>query len=224
MRRDKGYKGLGMEGSIATWYAKHTWKESAAFRRLAERFAKETPADSHILEVAPGPGYLAIALAQRGQYAITGLDISHSFVAIARANAHKASVTVHFRHGNASAMPFADGTFDLIVCRAAFKNFSQPLAAIDEMYRVLKPGGRAIIIDLRKDASMQDINAYIQKVGCGWFDAWLMRIIFQFFLIPRAYTQEQCTQMATSSRFGRADIHEEDISFEIGFNKERESL
>jgi ubiquinone/menaquinone biosynthesis C-methylase UbiE len=224
MRRDKGYKGLGMEGSIATWYAKHTWKESAAFRRLAERFAKETPADSHILEVAPGPSYLAIALAQRGQYAITGLDISHSFVAIARANAHKASVTVHFRHGNASAMPFADGTFDLIVCRAAFKNFSQPLAAIDEMHRVLKPGGRAVIMDLRKEASVPDMRAYITKAGYGWFDAWLMRLIFRFLLLPRAYTKAQVTQMAARSRFGRAAMHEVDIGFEIVLTKERASL
>src|SRR5262245_7911711 len=117
MSRDKGYKGLGMEGRIATWYAKHTWKDLAAFRRLAERFAQDTPADGHLLEVAPWPGYLAIELAKRGQYTITGLDISHSFVEIARANAQKASVQVQFRHGNASAMPFADGTFDLIVCR-----------------------------------------------------------------------------------------------------------
>ena len=92
MRRDKGYKGIGMEGRIARWYAKNTWKDIAAFRRLAERFAQETPADGHILEVAPGPGYLAIELAKCGQYAITGLDISHSFVEIARANAQKALV------------------------------------------------------------------------------------------------------------------------------------
>jgi ubiquinone/menaquinone biosynthesis C-methylase UbiE len=148
-------------------------------------------------------------------------SISHSFVELARANAHKASVKVHFRHGNASAMPFADGTFDLIVCRAAFKNFSQPLAAIDEMHRVLKPGGRAVIMDLRKDASIHDINAYIKKAGFGWFDSWLMRITFRFLLIPRAYTKEQFTQMAASSRFGRAEIHEVDIGFEIGFKKER---
>jgi ubiquinone/menaquinone biosynthesis C-methylase UbiE len=219
MRRDKGYQGMGMEGRIATWYAKNSWKDIAEFRRLAERFAKETPAASHILEVAPGPGYLAIDLAKRGQYAITGLDISHSFVEIARANAQKESVNVNFRHGNASAMPFADGIFDLIICRAAFKNFSQPLAAIDEMHRVLQPGGRAVIMDLRKDASMHDIKAYIKQAGCGWFDAWLMRIIFRFFLIPRAYTQEQFTQMAASSRFGRAEIHEVDIGFEIVFTK-----
>jgi hypothetical protein len=77
MSRDKGYKGIGMEGRIATWYAKNTWKDIAEFRRLADRFAQDTPADSHILEVAPGPGYLSIELAKRGQYAITGLDISH---------------------------------------------------------------------------------------------------------------------------------------------------
>src|ERR1700747_3794031 len=87
---------------------------------------------------APGPGYLAIELAKRGQYAMTGLDISKTFVEIASANARRASVEVDIQQGNASAMPFADNTFDLILCRAAFKNFSQPLEAMNEMHRVLK--------------------------------------------------------------------------------------
>jgi hypothetical protein len=92
------------------------------------------------------------------------------------------------------------------------------------MHRVLKPGGRAVIMDLRKEASMPDISAYIQKAGFGWFDAWLMRIIFRFLLIPRAYTKEQVTQMAARSRFGCAEVNEVDIGFEIVLTKERASL
>lgn len=52
-------------------------------------------------------------------------------------------------------MPFSQETFDLIVCRAAFKNFSRQSDAIDEIYRVLKPGGNAIIIDLETDEAPQ---------------------------------------------------------------------
>jgi len=51
-----------------------------------------------------------------------------------------------------------------------------------------------------------------------------MRITFRFLLIPRAYTQEQVTQMAARSRFGHAAMHEVDIGCEIGFKKERTSL
>ena len=71
----KGYKGIGMEGAIATWYAKNTRRDIAEFRSLAARISQETAPGSRILELAPGPGYLSIELARRGQYEVTGLDI-----------------------------------------------------------------------------------------------------------------------------------------------------
>ena len=220
LSQDKGYKGMGMEGRVATWYAKNTANDMAEFRALAERLARTIPPGSRILEVAPGPGYLAIELAKRGQYAITGLDISKTFVEIAIANARRASVKIDFERGNASAMPFVDDTFDLIVCRAAFKNFSQPLEALNEMHRVLKPQGRALIIDLRRDASMDDIGAYIKDAKVGWANALIYKATFRCLLIPRAYSKQQFTEMAASSRFGGiAEIIESGIGFEITLRK-----
>ena len=219
LTQDKGYKGMGMEGRIASWYARNTANDMAEFERLAERVTQMIPSGSRILEVAPGPGYLAIEIARRGSYAITGLDISKTFVEIATANARTASVEVDFRHGNASAMPFADNTFDLILCRAAFKNFSQPVAAMNEMHRVLKPQGRALIIDLRKDASADDISAYIKDANIGWANSLIYKVTFRYLLIPRAYSKPQFTEMAASSRFGRAEISESGIGFEITLRK-----
>jgi ubiquinone/menaquinone biosynthesis C-methylase UbiE len=219
LSQEKGYKGIGMEGRIATWYARNTANDMAEFRALAERVAKGIDAGSRILEVAPGPGYLAIEIAKRGAFAITGLDISKTFVEIATANARRASVTVDFQHGNASAMPFADDTFDLIVCRAAFKNFSQPLGALNEMHRVLKPQARALIIDLRKDASMDDISAYIKDANIGWANSLIYKVTFRYLLIPRAYSKRQFTELAAASRFGSAEISESGIGFEITLRK-----
>jgi ubiquinone/menaquinone biosynthesis C-methylase UbiE len=219
LSQDKGYKGMGMEGRIATWYAKNTANDMAEFQALAERLANAIPSGSRILEVAPGPGYLAIEIAKRGSYAITGLDISKTFVEIATANARRASVKVDFQHGNAAAMPFADNTFDFILCRAAFKNFSQPIEAMNEMHRVLKPQGRAVIIDLRKDASMDDISAYIKNANIGWANSLIYRVTFRYLLIPRAYSKRQFTEMAASSRFGGAAISESGIGFEITLRK-----
>ena len=219
LTQDKGYKGMGMEGRIASWYARNTANDMAEFERLAERVTQMIPSGSRILEVAPGPGYLAIEIARRGSYAITGLDVSKTFVEIATANARRASVEVDFRHGNASAMPFADDTFDLILCRAAFKNFSQPVAAMNEMHRVLKPQGRALIIDLRKDASADDISAYIKDANIGWANSLIYKVTFRYLLIPRAYSKPQFTEMAASSRFGRAEISESGIGFEITLRK-----
>jgi len=221
LTQDKGFKGMGMEGRIATWYAKNTANDMAEFRVLAQRLVKDVYSGSRILEVAPGPGYLAIEIATRGSYTITGLDISKTFVEIATANARKASVKVDFQHGNASAMPFADDTFDFILCRAAFKNFSQPLEALNEMHRVLKPEGRALIIDLRKDASMGDISAYIKDANVGWANSLIYKVTFRYLLIPRAYSKRQFIEMAADSGFGGAEISESGIGFEITLRKSR---
>jgi ubiquinone/menaquinone biosynthesis C-methylase UbiE len=216
---EKGYKGMGMEGRVAFWYAKNTARDMEEFRSLAARLARRLPADSRILEVAPGPGYLAIELAKRGRYAVTGLDVSRTFVEIATRNAAEASVTVDFREGNASAMPLCDDTFDFIVCRAAFKNFSQPVEAMNEMHRTLKPGGSALIIDLRKNASIGDIDSYIRSVDLGWMNSLIYRLTFRYLLIPRAYSRESFLAMASSSRFGRAEIQESGIGLEVILRK-----
>jgi len=76
----KGYKGWGMEGFIAKWYAKITLKDLKEFKTLAKRIAENLQDGSNVLELAPGPGYLAIELAKLGNYKIVGLDISKTFV------------------------------------------------------------------------------------------------------------------------------------------------
>jgi ubiquinone/menaquinone biosynthesis C-methylase UbiE len=217
--QSKGYKGAGMEGRVAFWYAKNTAKDMNEFRLLADRLAKALRPADRVLEVAPGPGYLSVELAKRGQYEITGLDISQTFVEIATENARKASVHVNFQNGNASAMPFADETFDLAICRAAFKNFSQPLEAMDEMHRVLKFGGRAIIIDLRKDASMDDINAYIKNTDLSWMNSLIYKLTFRYMLIPRAYSKEEFLDMASRSRFRKSQVTASGIGFEVTLEK-----
>lgn len=216
---DKAYKGIGMEGRIATWYAKNTRKDMDHFQSLAERLSKTLPQNSRILEIAPGPGYLALELAKCGHYEISGLDISSKFVEIAKQNAQKENLDIDFQRGNASAMSFADNSFDFIVCRAAFKNFSQPVQALNEMYRVLKPGGRALIIDLRKDASMHDINDYIKQADLDWKNAMIYKLTFRYLLIPRAYTRQQLTEMVSASYFKACEIDASGLGFEIRLHK-----
>jgi ubiquinone/menaquinone biosynthesis C-methylase UbiE len=213
----KGYKGIGMEGFIARWYARNTGKDMAEFRQLAESLAARLPDGGDVLEVAPGPGYLSIELAKLGSYHITGLDISHTFVKMAADNAAKVGVAATFRHGNASEMPFAPDSFDLIVCRAAFKNFSEPVRALAEMHRVLRPGGTALIIDLRPDASPADINAYVRRLG--WVNRLLTKWTFKYMLLKRAYTQEQFRQMASETPFRTCTIREEGMGLEVSLTK-----
>lgn len=216
---EKAYKGMGMEGGIARWYAKNTLRDMDQFKKLAAQLSEELPGGGRILEVAPGPGYLAVELARQSRYQVKGLDVSKTFVEIARQNAEKAKVAVDFRRGNVSDMPFPANSFDLVVCRAAFKNFSEPVKAIAEMWRVLKPGGRALIIDLRRDVSMRTINQYVDQLGVNSWSALMMKLTFRFMLIRRAYTKPQFSQFVAQSPFGRYELNENPIGFELWLNK-----
>src|SRR5438132_6283962 len=159
--RRKPYAGMQMEGPIARWYARNT-RDRRDHRTDAEAIAAQLRSGSAVLEVAPGPGYTAIELARLGDFAITGLDISQSFVRIATDNANRAGVHIDFRRGDVTRMPFSDVSFDFAFCKAAFKNFPDPVAALNEIHRVLRPGGRVSIFDLRKDAPREDIEREIQ--------------------------------------------------------------
>lgn len=210
---------MGMEGTVARWYAKNTAKDMDRFREGATLARENTPAGGAVLEVAPGPGYLAVELAKSGHCRVAGLDISKSFVEIARKNATEAGVDVDFRQGDAAHMPFADGSFDFIICSAAFKNFSDPVGALNEMWRVLRPGGKAMIIDLRRDVRMKPINEYVNSLNMGKWDALMTKLTFRFMLIKRAYTRKQFETFASQTKFKTCRIKETLIGFEIWLEK-----
>src|SRR3974390_1334965 len=105
---------------------------------------------------------------------------------MARENARTAGVQVNFQLGNASAMPFPDASFDFVYCSAAFKNFTEPVKALDEMHRVLRPGGEAVIVDLCKDTPPAEIDRYIDQSERSPLDRWLTRMVFRHMLLKRA--------------------------------------
>jgi ubiquinone/menaquinone biosynthesis C-methylase UbiE len=214
---DKGYKGMGMEGSVARWYDKNTRKSMEEFRREAERLKAFVPDGGDVLEVAPGPGFLAIEMARDSRIRVTGLDISKTFVELARRNAAEEGVRVDFKLGNASAMPFADKSFDLLICRAAFKNFSEPERALKEMRRVLRPGGTGVIIDLRRDASMTEIKHEVDGMHLGFWNRLFTRETFRLMLLKRAYTKPELEKMLERSGFKTVEVRTNGIGMEAWF-------
>lgn len=213
----KAQKGVGMEGFIARWYARQTARDADEFERTARRIAAHINSSSRVLEIAPGPGYLAIALVKRTGCRLTGLDISRTFVAIAADNARKAGLRIDFEQGDAADLPFPAERFDFIVCRAAFKNFARPLVALDEMHRVLKPGGAALIIDLRRDFSKQAVNDYVRDRGA--IDAAMIKLTFHTMLKKRAYTKESIAQLVSQSKFRQGDVRLDPMGFELWLSK-----
>ncbi|PWT80903.1 MAG: class I SAM-dependent methyltransferase [Acidobacteria bacterium] len=208
-----------MEGWVARWYTRTRRKDMPEFRREAKRVAKPLTSGSSVLEVAPGPGFFALELAKLGDFRITGLDISQTLVEIAKQNAVDACAKVDFRLGNASAMPFGAGSFDFVYCSAAFKNFSEPVQALNEMYRVLRPEGEALIADLCKDASLVEIDRYVKQSERSLLDAWITKWTFRHVLLKRAYAPDEFLNMARQSNFGGCEIELSGIGIAVRFRK-----
>ena len=213
MTTTKAYRGLPMEGVIASWYAKTTLKDINRHQRMAREMFEKIPVNGTVLEIAPGPGYFCVELARLGNFQITGLDISRSFVNIARGNAAEAGLQIDFQEGNAADMPFKDKTFDFTFCQAAFKNFSEPVQAIREMYRVLKPHGLAVIADMRSDVTSEEIELEIQGMELDRINTLLVRWTFNHMLIRTAYSLEAMRNMVAQTPFGKCRIEVSGVGF-----------
>lgn len=211
----KAWRGLAMEGWIASWYAKNTGKNLTRFLRAAEMLAARFPAGSRLLEVAHGPGFLAVELARRG-FAVSGLDVSASFLQIAAENAEKAGVRLDLHQGDAAHMPFPAGSFAGAVCMAAFKNFTDPDGALRELHRVLAPGGVASVLDLRKETDAAELDS----MQLDRWNRWITRWTFERMLIPRAYANEEIEALAQKSPFPRWEIARDGVGFELRLYKE----
>ena len=217
MRKPHGDRPI--EGLMAKWYANNTGEMMKEYLDLARRVAEELPKGSSVLEVAPGPGYFSIELAKLGSYAITGLDLSRTFVKIATRKAEEAGVRVDFRQGSASNMPLQKDSFDFLLCRAAFKNFANPVGALQEMCRVLKPGGRGLIIDLKRNASPETISHHVDGMGLTWFNRILTKMAFKKMLLKSAFTKEEFEQMLAQTKFSNVDIEAGEPGLEITMTK-----
>ena len=208
-----------IKGMMAKWYASNTSEMMKDYVELARRVSNEIPAGSRVLEVAPGPGYFSIELAKLGSYAITGMDLSETMVELARIKAAEAGVSVSFVRGSASKMPLQNSSFDFLLCRAAFKNFAEPVHALREMCRVLRPGGRALIIDLKRNATPKELSAGVDAMGLTGMNRIVTKLVFRTFLLRSAYTRQQFEAMLAQTEFSRTEIVEHGIGFEISMTK-----
>jgi ubiquinone/menaquinone biosynthesis C-methylase UbiE len=205
-----------MEGPVARWYARVRGSQSQleAYRKQARQITGGLPADARVLEVAPGPGYLAIEMARLGQVHVTGLDISRTFVQIASENARTAGVSVDFRQGDAAKMPFEAESFDLVVCQAAFKNFTLPRSALAEMHRVVRVGGTAVIHDMSREATHADIEHEVKGMQLGRLGTFMTKATLES-LRNRAYSSAQFEKLAVESPFGTCEITKSGIGLEV---------
>src|SRR5713101_4992823 len=105
-------------------------------------------ADARVLEVATGPGYVAMGFAAIARE-VVGIDLTEAPLAIAEQRRQEQELhNVRFQLADASRLPFADGEFDVVVCRLAFHHFEQPPRMLGEMVRVCTPQGTVVVEDI----------------------------------------------------------------------------
>jgi len=161
----------------------HLKRVTEEFRRQAETFdtfAQKTDENvaarfaaaigdagqGSLLDVACGPGVVTAALAPRAK-SVVAFDVTQEMLEKARVRCAKAGLAnVSFRQGNAEALPFGDGEFDGVVTRLAVHHFAEPQRAFAEMFRVLRPGGAAVIVDIvsSEDAREEVLQNAIERL------------------------------------------------------------
>ncbi len=122
--------------SVMTAGLHHRWRERAA------DLARVGPG-SRALDVATGTGDLAIALARRGGD-VVGSDFSEGMLERARAK----NRDVRWEQANALALPYPDNAFDAATVGFGARNFSDLRGGLSEMVRVVRPGGRVVVLEI----------------------------------------------------------------------------
>jgi SAM-dependent methyltransferase len=142
----------------------------AFFAPLATRLlevAQPQPGD-RVLDVACGTGVVArrVAALPGAPGRVIGLDVNPAMLAVAQVVAAQEGLAIDWREGRIEALPFPDGDFDLVVCQHGLQYVPDRTAAVAQMRRVLRPGGRLVVsvqqplatrpFDLRLDKVLQE--------------------------------------------------------------------
>lgn len=139
-------------------------------RRWRCKTVKQMKPATHVLDVAIGTADLTIEMLRCDKAEqVTGLDLSDQMMAIGKEKVTKHQLSnVRFMHGDAQKMPFDNESFDGVTCAFGCRNFSNLDAGLQEMYRVLKPGGQVTILEFSYPA-----NRFVRVV----YDLYFTRIL-----------------------------------------------
>jgi ubiquinone/menaquinone biosynthesis C-methylase UbiE len=128
------------------------------YRRFAADLAASLPCAARVLDVGTGPGHLPATLArERPDLDLWGLDFAYGMIRRAsrlQAGLHKWLVA------DAQALPFPAGVFDRTVATLSLHSWPRPTAGVQELVRVLRPGGRAWIYELRREAGAGELRDF----------------------------------------------------------------
>lgn len=150
--------------TMAPLYDALDWMTLGAWWRLVRRALDYVPPGGQVLEIGFGPGKLHARLVQQAELC-AGLDLAEGMCRFTQRRLRREGLPVRLVRGNVLALPFLCGAFDVVVSTFAFSGFPDGLDALREMARVVRSGGRVVILDM---ALPSDGN----RVGTFWARLW----------------------------------------------------
>jgi ubiquinone/menaquinone biosynthesis C-methylase UbiE len=151
---------IGVEEDPAVVQAYLRVSEMPQFRMMrgiVARRAVEGLWKGRALDLGSGSGRLALAIAEESPgMAVIGLDLSQEMVETASGNARESGLAdrVTFVKGSVDKVPYPEASFDVVVSTLSLHHWPNPTAVFDEVGRILRPGGRFLIVDLRRDVGL----------------------------------------------------------------------
>ena len=208
----------GIEGVFAVKYAqfaRDTPFMRDDYRGLAAKVAAEIQ-DGRVLEIGPGPGFIAIEIAKlQPKVEVIGLDVSETMIELATGNAreHGVSERVAFQKCDAAEMPFGKASVDFVISSGSLHHWEEPRCILHEIHRVLKPGHRALIWDLRADAPEAAVREMASRIDSR-FMRWGLRHSF-----AEAYTVAEVEQLVDGIPYASVRVEKDSTSIGVWLEK-----
>ncbi len=136
------------------------------WRRKAVRETVDADTPLNVLDVACGTGDFTIEIAQKAPQGsrVTGIDLSEGMMSVGREKIRQAGVIAEMVQGDCESLPFEDGSFDRVSAAFGVRNFEHLDVGLSEMHRVLKTGGKLVVLELSVPS-----NSFIRWCYCLYF-------------------------------------------------------
>jgi len=125
------------------------WRRQVA-EQLTTALASANRSQAHILDVACGTGDLSLARFEKAEVSIIGIDFCRPMLEIASSKVNRTTATIRFIEGDALQLPFADRSFEATTIAFGLRNLASVESGIAEFRRVLKPGGKLVVLEFSK--------------------------------------------------------------------------
>jgi len=162
-------------------------------------------AEGHALDIGTGPGVIPIMLAAGVPgLRLTGVDLSEPMLQKAREAAEEAGVAdrLDFRVGDAKSLPFSEQSFDLVLCNSLLHHLPDALALLNEISRLVRPGGAILLRDLRRPSRLEF------PLHALWFGRHYSGVMSQLYRdsLQAAYTRAELECLLRRSQLAGARV------------------